>query len=314
MKERFVRFWLAPTRGSAASLFRIAYALCALWMAINVLVNMERYFSDSGLVPWSVVADNSLQSFSLFSLAPRSPSLPWLLGAAFLFASAGLLLGVASRWCALVIFLVNVSFQHRNPFIFNAGDRLFVILALLAVFLPLGARWSLEAWRRQKLGLSEPLRAIWFQRLVALQVAFVYLNAYAGKINQPSWRNGSAVGQILASEALTTGATNLSVPLLGPLLTWSTLVFELCFPVFVWTRAYRPWLLVGGVLFHLGIQLTMAIPGFGFVMVASYACFLSDDEAERFVAALRAPRQTLGRARDFILAKVDRRRKGSLPS
>ncbi|HVJ20919.1 MAG TPA: HTTM domain-containing protein [Polyangiaceae bacterium] len=299
LRERFSAFWLSPSRGSAVSLFRIAYAATAVWMAINVLRNVERYYGDTGLVPWAVVQDQELQRFSLFSLAPHSQLLPWLLGVGFLLAALGLLIGVGSRWCALGIFVINVSLQHRNPFIYNAGDRLFVILALLAAFLPLGARWSLEAWRRVRRGLRAPVKPIWFQRLVALQVAYVYLNAYTGKAGQASWRNGSAVAEILSSEALsTTPITGLS--LLGPLLTWSTLIFELCFPVLVWSRSLRPYLLVAGILFHIGIQLTMAIPGFGLVMVASYACFLSDDEAERLVAALFSPRRQLTRARTWL--------------
>jgi hypothetical protein len=76
--------------------------------------------------------------------------------------------------------------------------------------------------------------------------------------------------------------------LLGPALTWGTLLFELCFPVLVWSRAWRPYLLLCGVLFHLGIQLTMGVPHFALVMIASYPCFLSDDEAEGLVVRLTA--------------------------
>jgi hypothetical protein len=48
----------------------------------------------------------------------------------------------------------------------------------------------------------------------------------------------------------------------------------------------------------------MAIPGFGLVMVASYACFLGDDEAERLVAALFSPRAQWGRARAWLTARL----------
>jgi hypothetical protein len=301
VNERFNAFWLSPTRGSAASLFRLAYGATGVWMAIGVLVNVERYYTDRGVVPWEVVGNDPLQRFSLLSLAPHSDLLPWLLAVAFLLAACGLTIGLAPRLCALVIFAVNVSLQHRNPFIYNAGDRIFLILSLLAAFLPLGARWSVEAWRRARRGKSAPLRPIWFQRLVSLQIAYVYLNAYSGKITQAAWRNGTAVGEILSSEALTTVSTN--VGLLGPLLTWSTLAFELCFPVLVWSRAHRLYLLAFGILFHLGIQVMMAIPGFGLVMVASYACFLSDDEAERLLSALLTPRQQWQRARSWLTAR-----------
>lgn len=286
MKDAWLAFWLAPSRGSAVSLFRIGFGACAVWMALGVLFNVERYYGDAGLVPWAVVQDNPYQRFSLFALAPHEPLLPWLLGVGFLVASVGLLLGVAARPCALAIFAVGLSLQHRNPFIHNAGDRVFLILALLAVFVPLGARWSVEAWLRARRGRTAPPAPIWFQRLIGLQIAYVYLNAYGGKIGQASWRSGNAVAEILSSRALSTVATELFLPL-SAFLTWSTLLFEVSFPVLVWSRGFRPYVLAAGVLFHLGIQLTMAIPSFGAVMVASYACFLSDEEAERLVGFVR---------------------------
>ncbi len=284
-------FWLSPTRGSAASLFRMTFALCAVWSALGVLLNVERFYTDDGLLPWSAVQDAPFHWLSLFSLAPHDRALPWFIACTSLLAALGLLLGFGSRCCAVALFVIQLSLQHRNPLINNAGDRLFLMLALFAAFLPLGTKWSVEAWLSpRRNGRSF---AIWFQRLIAVQVAFVYLNAFVGKVAQASWRNGTAVLEILASPL-----SALPVRIDGPLayaLTWSTLVFELSFPWLVWYRRYRPYVLVAGVAFHLGIELSLGVPGFGEVMVAAYACFLSDDEAERFVSALQRPRHWLER-------------------
>ncbi len=287
MIERARAFWLSRTRGSAASLFRIAFALCALREAFSVLANVERYYTDAGFVPWSVVQGRAYQALSLFALAPHDPLLPRLVALAFVVAAAGLLVGFHSRGCALAVFVLELSLQHRNPFIENAGDRLFLILAFLSAFSPLGARWSVDALlERRRPPLSDPPAL--FQRLMAVQVAFVYLNAFAGKIGQASWRAGDAVREILASPALSSAPLLLSRPL-GALLTWSTLVFELLFPLLVWSRPWRPYLLLAGLAFHVGIQWCLGIPGFGEVMIASYACFLTDDEAELLVAQLARP-------------------------
>jgi len=291
LRQRFIAFWLAPSRGSAASLFRLAYGATATWMALNVLSNAQRDYGPEGLVPWSVVQDSPVAPFSLFSLAPQSTLLPWLLAAAFLLAAIGLLLGVRARLCALVIFVVDLSLHQRNPFIYNAGDNLFLLLAPLAALLPLDARWSIAALRRAREGLPARIVPIWFQRLIGLQIAYVYLNAYAAKIGQASWRNGTAVGEILSTNALSTVPAGSGIALIGPLLTWGTLIFELCFPVFVWSRSLRPYLLLAGVLFHAGIQLTIPIPSFGLVMIGSYACFLSDEEAEKLLAWLKLTRR-----------------------
>lgn len=56
------------------------------------------------------------------------------------------------------------------------------------------------------------------------------------------------------------GSTNLLSRELTPLvqlLTWSTLAFELHLPILVWTPRLRPYLLVAGILFHAGIEITI---------------------------------------------------------
>jgi hypothetical protein len=69
-------------------------------------------------------------------------------------------------------------------------------------------------------------------------------------------------------------------------LTYGTLLFELGFPLAIWWRRYRPWLIAAGVTFHVGIDLAMVIPIFSATMILSYLAFLDDDETETLVRAL----------------------------
>lgn len=290
LKERLLAFWLGPTRGSAAALFRVAYGLIAVWTAIGVLLNVTRYYTDDGLLPWASARAIEDQRFSLFALAPHDAALPWILGTVFLLAAIGLTLGCWPRIFAIVIFVINVSLQHRNPLVCNAGDRLFLMFALLAACMPLGQRWSIDELRRTRRGLPSAAGIVWGQRLIALHVAYVYLFAYSSKINKPAWINGTAIGDVLSSPVLSRWSVSIDFDALVRVLTWSTLLFELSFPLLVWSRAARPYVLAAGLLFHLGIELTLAIPIFSAIMIASYACFLSDDEAEWLVKAISARR------------------------
>jgi uncharacterized membrane protein YphA (DoxX/SURF4 family) len=173
-KRAFLLFWAKPVRGTSAALFRTAYGVLAVWTAAGVLLNLERYYTDAGMLPWSRVAAAPEQLYSLFSLAPHSAGLAWAIGGLFLVASVSLLFGFWPRLSAFLIFVSNVALQHRNPYTLNSGDRLFLVLALLAVMLPLGRRWSVDAWLAQgRTHERQLVDHIWGQRLIALQIAYV---------------------------------------------------------------------------------------------------------------------------------------------
>ena len=55
--------------------------------------------------------------------------------------------------------------------------------------------------------------------------------------------------------------------------TWSTLAFEIGFPVWMLIRRVRPWVLVFGVGLHLGIWALMEISWFSPAMLALYIVF-----------------------------------------
>jgi hypothetical protein len=288
LREHFLRFFFAPSNGSAASLFRIVYGLLATWTALGVFLNLDRYYGYHGLVPWEAVQGFPEQRYSLLALAPESSAWLTAIAAGFLAGALMVTVGAWPKIGAVLIYVTNVGLQHRNPYVLNNGDRLFVILAALAVFLPWGARYSVDAWRRARKGLPELRGGVWAQRLIALQVSYIYLSSCFAKLRYAEWRDGTAVRSVLSSPVFSEWPMRVDFMPLVQFLTWSTLAFEFLFPILVFYPRFRPYLLVAGLLFHAGIEITMTIPMFSAVMVATYACFLSDQEADALV--MRAKR------------------------
>jgi hypothetical protein len=71
-----------------------------------------------------------------------------------------------------------------------------------------------------------------------------------------------ALREVLASPVFAEFPTYVdSRPVLWAL-AYGTLLFELAFPLAIWWRRYRPWLIAAGVAFHVGIDLSMVIPIF----------------------------------------------------
>jgi hypothetical protein len=283
LRSRFLNFWTKPSDGSAAALFRIAYGLLATWTAAGVFLNLDRYYGHRGLIPWDAVRDFPEQRYSLIAIAPESSAWLAVIAGAFLLGSLMVTAGAWPRAGALLIYVTNVGFQHRNPYVLNNGDRLFLILAALSLFLPWGARYSVDAWRCARRGSPRASGAVWAQRLIALQVAYIYLSSCFAKLRQAGWRDGTAVGHVLASPVFSEWPVHIDFSPLVYFLTWSTLAFELAFPLLIWSARLRPYLLAAGILFHAGIEITLTIPMFSAVMLVTYACFLNDREAEALV-------------------------------
>lgn len=294
-----VTFFGGRSTGESAALFRIGFGLLAIWTSIGVWLNLERYYGNEGLVPWVIVKDDAYAKYvSLFAVAPESHAL--LLGHAIAFSAAAVLFtaGVLPRVSAIVISYINVSLQYRNPFILNSGDRLFQIVAALAVFMPLARRWSLTSVVRHKLKKPDlPLGTDFGARLIQLELAYVYISSFIAKVSNSRWRSGIALRDVLSSPVFAEWPAYLGWFPIVAFLTYMTLAFEIGFPLLVWFKKLRPWFLLWGIAFHAGIDALMIIPMFSMVMIVCYPAYLTDGETVAMFRALRSPRETLRRWR-----------------
>jgi hypothetical protein len=272
-------FFAAPSDGTTAAFFRVAIGLLSLWQALGVSLNLERYYSQDGFVPFEVVRENSWIWLSPLSYAPASAAMLYAHAVVFFVAAAALTVGFFPRAAALVVAFVHVSLQLRNPYILNSGDRLFMIIVALGAAMPLAHRFSVHSLLRARRGQGAfPAATVWGQRLVALQIAYVYINSAISKLANERWRNGMALRDVLASPVFAEWPRWVDFKPLIWSLTYSTLLLELFFPAFVWFKRPRRWFLLWGVGFHVGIDVTMMIPIFSYIMIIGYIAFLTDDE------------------------------------
>lgn len=277
-----LRFFLAETEGYPVAILRILMALLAIWKGYGALINLDRYFTEDGILPWRHVQNSEHQIFSLLALAPESHS--FVLAVILLHIAAGItmLIGLLPRSSALAVFLCAVALMHRNPFIDNRGDHLFILVVGLCALMPIGRVWSVQSWLAKRRGSLQPLQTMWSQRLLALQVSYIYLYAFGVKFRASGWHDGSAIYHTFASPGLVEWPMEIKSKLVLLALSWFTIATEMLFPILIWNRALRPYCLVVGILFHAGIEITMRIPVFSTVMMITYASFLTDEEVKLF--------------------------------
>lgn len=254
------------------AVMRIAVAATVLVDLFTRLVHCTEHYSDEGVLPRQAarairwVADASLLSLS------GSPA--WAV-AVFLAAIAlaiAVLVGWRTRPCTLLLWLVVLSIQHRNPLVLDHRDVLFSCALCYGLLLPWGDVFSLDARRRGTTRDGHRYFGVPAAAYV-VQIACIYLFAALLKTG-PEWRSEfTAVEHAISLEYWATPAAHslLAHPTLTAALTPAVLCFEFAVAPLVlcpWRTGLARWLAVGGVcLLQLGFAVFLWLDTFP--MIAS---------------------------------------------
>ncbi|KDE59575.2 deoxyribonuclease HsdR [Halostagnicola sp. A56] len=290
-----VRSWISAVRSvirsrlgidpRALAAFRIAVGLVVLGDLLLLRVpGLVAFYTDAGVFPRSALAE-TYPTFASVSVHALSGS-PWAQG--FLFAIAAvaavcLCLGYRTRLATLVSVALLTSLQLRNPHVLNGGDTILTSLLFLGLFLPLDARWSLDArCRSRDLG-----RCSWTDtdgaRVVSvatattlLHLVFIYATNAVLKFRSEPWMEGVAVERIFHLEQFLAflGPFLAEIPLVLTAVNWAWIGTLSAAPLLiVLTGRGRTVVAAAFVCSHLGMAATMEIGVFPFVMVSGLLLF-----------------------------------------
>lgn len=264
--SRWRRLWRIDPRSLAA--FRIGAGSILLVDLVLRLGDWRDHYTDLGVMPRDAViawlGASARASLHMLSDAPA-----WSLGlfAVHLLAAAALAAGWRTRIATVVCWILTTSLHARDPAVVHGGDTLLRILLFWSMFLPLGARWSLDARSRRSKGrVAEP--GLVPCAAILLQVCFVYWFTVALKWT-PAWLGErTAVAMALDLDYMVTSWGRLlrDHPELLAWLTTATLALEAIGPLlalspyatgpirFVVVLVFVEFHLLGlGAAIHLGI-------------------------------------------------------------
>ena len=140
----------------ALAIFRMAIAsllLIDLWYRGQ---DLQAFFTDAGILPRQAriglieLGDRfgREHTWSLHMLSGEA----WMQGLLMALATwvaISFLLGYRTRITAVISWILLLSLDGRNPAILDSGDVLLRCMLFWSLFLPLGARYSLDRWLRQ---------------------------------------------------------------------------------------------------------------------------------------------------------------------
>ena len=278
--EPWRTFWFRLQPAYTLGLVRMAFGVLAIGWTISLLPDLYALFGPQGIVPHQPSDGFYWGVFAIWT-SGRALLIGW---AVLLVSSVALAIGWHSRLAALAVYVLILSFQHRDPWAWNGGDVTVRIEALVLALSPCGAALSLDQARSTGAFWSAQQRPQWTVRLLQLQMSLIYLASALSKISGATWPQGTAVSYALRLPDLVLVSPPhwvTSSALLMNAATWATLVVELSLGLLVWNRRLRPWVLAVGVVVHTIFMLTIAVGFFTLAIFVLYLAFISPETVQR---------------------------------
>src|SRR4051812_25420662 len=163
--------------------FRIVYGFVALAWSLTLVPEFYALLTRDGILPHQ--PDFTGKQAGVWGLLGTFPgkTAAVLLLVAVIIASVFVILGFLPQLAALMLLIGMMSFERRNPYVFNAGDVLLRVTAFYLIFAPTAAALSLSSFLRDRKSFwTFPQRAPWAMRLLQIQLSVVYLFAVWTKV------------------------------------------------------------------------------------------------------------------------------------
>jgi len=139
----FARIFSLDLRSIA--LFRVLLGTLILLDLALRSVDLRAFYTDGGVLSRSHLLGLSNRWYWSFHSANGELWWQIVLFSTAALAALALVVGYRSRLSAFISFVLLVSLLNRNGLVLQGGDQLLVIMCFWSLFLPLGARYSIDA-------------------------------------------------------------------------------------------------------------------------------------------------------------------------
>ncbi len=214
--------------------FRVGLALVVLADLATRALSLTEHYTDAGVLPRSALIERPFDRWHLSVLmASGAPAFAKAVFGACALAATAMLVGWRTRAATVATWVLFCSIVSRNEMILQGSDTVLRVFLFWAMFLPLGAVWSVDRARAQE--GYEPPRHVLSAATVAVQLQTAYLFWFTVflKTSRDWWPDGTAVYYALHWNELATPASQLLLGLGPEFLRFMTLfvfVFEAAGP------------------------------------------------------------------------------------
>ncbi len=226
------------------------------------------WFLVKDLMVYAPVSPANSWSKLLFApllILPHYPNVFWICFGLLLVTALAIRLNYIT---AFLIFWFSISYSRLLFPVLNGSDLVLNLFLMIGVLIPVSPSRKGQA-RDYQIYLSH-----YAVLLIRVEMALIYFLSGFDKLITEAWRNGAAIFSVVNLDFFTNPVFSISLDKWQLVtIAWAVIVFELAFSVLIWFSAFRKYLLILGVLFHLGIVVFMGLVDFGLLMIISYTIF-----------------------------------------
>ncbi len=297
--EGWNAFWYTPADPTLLGLIRVLTGLMLLYTHAVWGLALNDFFGPRELAePSPGVPDRSSIKLALSFWWWVPDRAMWPAYAVSMMILTLFTIGLWTRVTSFLSLCVVISFANRVPAALFGLDQINLLLTLYLTIGPSGQALSLDRWlARRRLGSDLPpptpsASANLALRLIQVHMCVIYFFAGVSKLQGPSWWSGEAMWRAFANlEYQSFDMTWLAWhPWLVNLMTHVSVLWEISFCVLIWKPLWRPIMLAGAVVLHIGIGAFLGMWTFGLVMLIGCASFLPVEEVRRLLTRRPAER------------------------
>lgn len=295
------QFWFSPKPMLNLALFRIFFGGTFFYLYLKRGFDWRLFYTDEGFLPRTMANEVLLEFFRPpFNWYFWPDSMMGYFHHLMVFGLFLIFVGLSNRFLMILTWVLHISFMQRNFSIAFGADVIGGLFLLYLSFTNCCDHLSLKSWlTKNKLSLPVFFRkfvgssvnrnlsseGFWVSRdlvnsvgyrLIQIQLCVIY--GYTGfeKLKGSTWWDGTALWSVFANSQMVIADLTFTrhIPIAVVSLTFLTVLFEVYFPVLVWFKKWRKWILFFGVAFHAGIGILMALFAFAFVMMSPYFLFI----------------------------------------
>lgn len=283
-------FWFDPLSEINLSVMRWMLGITMFLMYIPRQFSAAAFFGPNSVIAESqaleIVPQFMRPPFLLMSgLSEYAATLHIVFLLLLALFTLGMFSGNLGRVFSMILWLLHIGFVQRNYAVVFGADLiggiflLYVGLSQKAVGLKitdLFKKGIKQTWLDDQNLKTDMLGSV-FYRMTQVQLCVIY--AYTGfeKLKGASWWDGTALWTVLANPQMTTVSMSWvrHFPLVIVAFTFMTVLFEIYFPLLVWSEKWKKYVLSAGVLLHIGIALFLGLFSFATIMLSTYVLFVS---------------------------------------
>lgn len=194
-------------------------------------------------------------------------------------------LGLTNRPLLILTWVIGQGFINRNYSMLFGADVIGGLFLFYLSFTKCSDFFTIKVFLKKYFTKNakphdpnyflDQLSTVFF-RLMQIQICVIYMYTGFEKLKGNTWWDGTALWTVFANPQFT-GFDLVWLrhfPLFFAIGTFTTIIFEVYFPVMVLNKKYRLFWLMLGVIFHTGIGLTLSLMPFSIVMLSTYFLFL----------------------------------------